>query len=124
MDAHRDIAKLIAGGRILMGGALAVAPGPASRGWIGRDAERAGAKVMTRGLGARDLALGAGVLSAIASEKPVRAWLAASALSDAADFMATLIAGDDLPRAARVSALAVAGTAAVACAAGAALADE
>ena len=69
--------------------------------------------MITRALGARDLALGLGVVIAIDRGAPVRGWLEASALSDAVDFLATLASswgagGDALPPAGRAAALVVA----------------
>ncbi len=68
--------------------------------WLGRDAGRPGTQVATRGLGARDLALGAGTLAA--SESALRPWVAASILGDVADLIATVKAGDSIPVAGRV----------------------
>ena len=86
----RDMAISQARGRMAFGAAFLVAPGTAARGWIGVDATRPGTRVITRALGARDLALGLGIVIAIDRGAPVRGWLEASALSDAVDFLATL----------------------------------
>jgi hypothetical protein len=55
-----------------------------------------------RGIGGRDLALGAGALWALWSGEPSRAWLYAGALSDAADAVAALAASRALPPARRL----------------------
>jgi hypothetical protein len=68
--------------------------------WLGRDARRAGTHVAARGLGARDIGLGAGALLAGRDALPV--WLAAAVLGDAADLAATVAAGDRLPLSGRV----------------------
>lgn len=111
----REIAIAQARGRIVVGVAFVLAPGLAGRTWVGRDARRASAKVLSRAFGVRDLALGLGVVIAIDRGAPVRGWLEGSALSDAVDFCATLLGGDTVPRATRPGVLALgAGSAAVA----------
>ena len=76
---------------------MIVAPAALTRGWIGEDADRPAVKVLTRALGARDLALGLGVAVAIDRGAPVRGWLEGGAFSDAIDLAATLLAGDAIP---------------------------
>ena len=93
----REVALLQARGRIGVGVAMLLAPALAARGWIGADAGRSEVKVITRGLGGRDLALGLGVAIALDRGAPVRGWLEASALADAGDFVATLLAGGSIP---------------------------
>jgi hypothetical protein len=111
----RDLAIAQARGRMAFGAAFLAAPGLAARAWVGDDARRPGAKVLCRALGARDLALGLGVVIAIDRGAPVRGWLEGSALADAFDFVATLVAGDALPPAGRRGVLGLAaGSAAVA----------
>jgi hypothetical protein len=97
----RDMAIAQARGRMAFGAAFLVAPGLAARGWVGADAMRPGTRVITRALGARDLALGLGVVIAIDRGAPVRGWLEASALSDGVDLLATLVGGRALPPAGR-----------------------
>ena len=92
-------ARLVAAGRIGFGVALIVAPGRVTSPWLGRDASRAGARVLSRGLGSRDLALGVGAL--VVSEDQLRLWMAAGIVADTADLAATLAAGDALPLAGR-----------------------
>jgi hypothetical protein len=94
------IARLVAAGRIGFGVGLVLAPGRLTAPWLGDDAGRLGTQVVTRGLGARDLALGAGALAVPESE--LRPWVAAAIVADAADLLATVAAGDSLPRAGRV----------------------
>jgi hypothetical protein len=111
----RDIAIAQARGRIAVGAAFVLAPGLAGRTWVGRDASRPSAKLLSRAFGVRDLALGLGVVIAIDRGAPVRGWLEGSALSDAVDFCASLLGGDVVPRATRPGVLALgAGSAAVA----------
>ena len=108
----RDIAIAQARGRIALGAGALLAPGLVGRTWIGRDAGRDAVKVLARAVGARDVALGLGIVIAIDRGAPVRGWLEGAALADAADFLATLLAGGALPRAARGGVLALAGASA------------
>jgi hypothetical protein len=115
------LVRALAASRILFGAAIIAAPHAAATVWIGpRRAARAEAAVLGRGLGARDIALGAATLGAFADGDPreIRAALAACVLSDGTDFLATLAARRDLPTApAAFSALAAAGSTAIALAA-------
>jgi hypothetical protein len=69
-------ARLVAAGRIGFGVALILTPRRVTSPWLGRDAGRAGTRVLSRGLGARDLALGLGALAV--SEDQLRPWIAGS----------------------------------------------
>ncbi len=89
---HRQLVRSLAAGRIAVGAALTIAPGFAGRSWIGPTASQPEVKVMTRAMGVRDLALGAGTLHAIESGEPAKTWVLLGAASDAVDFAATVIA--------------------------------
>jgi hypothetical protein len=104
-------ARLVAAGRVGFGVALILTPGRVTAPWLGRDAGGAGTRVVSRGLGARDLALGAGALAV--SEAQLRPWVAAAIVADTADLVATVAAGDSLPLAGRVLVGAVASAGAV-----------
>jgi hypothetical protein len=120
MDA-RDRALLHARGRIAVGAAFVPLPGLAGRMWISSDAARRPVKVLARAFGARDLALGLGVVIALDRGTPVRGWIEAGVLSDAIDTCASLLAGSSIPPAIRWPCIALgAGSAA----AGAALAPQ
>jgi hypothetical protein len=110
MDA-RMLARAVALGRLGLGAALLVAPGPMAAAWTGRDGLRPGARVIAAGLGARDVAQGAGTAWALAGAADPRPWLGAGALADAVDCLATLRARAALPTlpALGVSALAASG---------------
>jgi len=97
--------------RVGFGAAYLARPGPAGRGWIGRVARDPAAQVAMRGLGARDLALGAGGLWALGrgDEIAARRWLTGQALADGADVFSTLVARRRLPAAGFRFALAMAG---------------
>jgi len=103
--------RLVAAGRIGFGVALILVPERVTAPWLGRDAGRAGTRVVSRGLGARDLALGAGALAV--AEAQLRPWVAAAIVADAADLVSTVVAGDSLPLSGRVLVSAVASGGAV-----------
>jgi hypothetical protein len=108
MDA-RDLALAQARGRIAVGAAMLAAPGLAGKGWIGDDALRPAVKVIIRGFGARDMALGLGVVIALDRGAPVRGWLEGSALADVGDLVGTLLGGRSIPGLARKGIAALAG---------------
>lgn len=105
---ERMIATAIAGARVAMGVGFLVAPGRIGRGWIGDDADDAGTRVVLRALGVRDLVLGAGLLLALEHGRGARGWAEAGALADGVDAVATLAAGDRIPRRGRWTALTLA----------------
>ena len=80
-----------------VGASLLLAPRLIGPMWIGEGADRPVVKMMSRSLGARDLALGLGTAVALDRGRPVRGWLEGAALSDGADLVATLLAGDSIP---------------------------
>jgi len=94
----RDVARLIAGGRIAIGAGLLLAPRLATRPWIGADAGRPGAKVLARAMGARDLVIGAIALHTLGNAQVAPRWQKAGAAVDAVDLAATLAARRELPR--------------------------
>ena len=106
----RSLARQLAVGRVVIGGALAVAPALAARGWIGEVSSAPGAQALARGFGMRDVAIGAGTLAALGSEGNVRDWMLAGAAADAADLAATIIARRDLPWLGRFGIVALAAT--------------
>ncbi len=79
--------------RLGLGAALFVAPRLGARIWSGEGDGTATAIAM-RGLGARDAALGMGLLMALERGGSLRGWLEASALADASDAASTLFARD------------------------------
>ena len=117
----RDRALLHARLRIGVGAAFVLFPTLAGRMWIGSDAARRPVKVLARAFGARDLAIGLGVVIALDRGAPVRGWIEAGALSDAIDTCASLLAGSSIHPAIRWPAIAVGATSA---AAGAELANQ
>ena len=94
-------------GRVLFGGAMLAVPGRVTRAWVG--AEDAPAVVLARCLGGRDIVIGAGLALAAARGGDSRLWLAGGVLADTVDGIATLAAGDAIPRNGRIATTALAG---------------
>ncbi len=95
-----SLARALGLARIAFGLGLIAQPERLTTAWIGRDAKGAGAQVAVRGLGARDLVLGAG--AAISNGSDRQRWLAAGMVGDVADLTATLAAGRAIPMRGRV----------------------
>jgi hypothetical protein len=111
----RALALLLGVGRVAIGAVLVAEPRLVTARWLGpQEAGRRKNQVLARGLGARDVALGAGLVQALVREDAsVVPWLVAGAAADAGDLAGTLLAGDALPPAGRTATLALAGGAAV-----------
>jgi hypothetical protein len=106
----RILAGLISLSRLILGVAFIAEPKLMERAWIGKQARLPGAQLLTRAVGARDLALGLGGLQALTrKDGSARPWLASAAVCDAVDFGATWTAGRGIPRQARSGVLAIAG---------------
>ncbi len=116
----RDQARLLAIARIALGTTVMLAPGAARR-WIGPDAESPGARLLTRIVGGRDVALGLGALLSLNKGTTARGWLEAGAFADAVDTVATLLALRSIKGAGRYVSLVVS---AVGAGAGTALAPK
>ena len=87
-------------GRILIGSAFVAAPGKAGEGWVG-DAALADGGVIARAFGARDIALGVATILAEREGHGLAPLLAVGVMVDAVDCLATVAAGDRIPRGAR-----------------------
>jgi hypothetical protein len=109
-----DLIRAFALARIGYSAGLIARPARVGSAWIGADAERPAVETALRAVGIRDLALAAGALALAPEGERVRACLLATAASDCADVAATLVAGDAIPRRARVGTVAIAGAAALA----------
>lgn len=113
----------MAAGRVVLGLTALAWPSVPARPWVGAAADDVAARVFGRALGARDLALGLGALATLQGPAgqagSASAWVAAGALSDALDVVASLSAWRELPRVGRWLVAASAGGAAVAGGAGA-----
>jgi hypothetical protein len=84
--------RALAAGRIALGMGLLVAPDLAARSWFGRT--DAGLRLTLRSIGARGVALGAGLLLAAEDARP---WLLAGIGADVVDAAAATAAAGDLP---------------------------
>ena len=107
-----------------VGASLVVAPRLIGPMWIGDGADRPVVRMMSRALGARDLALGLGTAVALDRGTAVRGWLEGAALSDGGDLLGTLLAGDSIPRAKRRRVALLAAVSLVGCAVVARTIDE
>ena len=105
----RILAGLISLARFVFGVVFISHPKIMDEAWIGRQARLPGAQVLSRAVGARDLALGlGGVQATVRNDGSARQWLGAAALCDAVDFGATYAAGRKIPRGARTTVMALA----------------
>jgi len=95
---ERDLARLLAWGRIGIGAAGALMPSTLARLWTGRQQASFPTNMITRGLAVRDIALGAGILNSLDGDGRVRPWLMASAAADASDAAGTLGSWGELGR--------------------------
>ena len=108
----KELARLLGAARACFGAIALVAPGLATRVWTGPGSDTFGARVLARGLGARDLAIGMGTLVALEDDEAVSKWLQASAIADVGDVLGLLTSFGQLPRWRRWATLATAGGAA------------
>jgi hypothetical protein len=112
---HRSVARITAAGRVAIGAALLLAPQAVTRAWTGPTGALPGARLLGRGLGVRDLALGLGVIGALDRGDPrTRDWVRASAVADVGDALATVLAYRHLPKRSRFGVLLLASGAALA----------
>jgi hypothetical protein len=88
----RDLAMGLAGGRTAIGVVSLLAPGRLGRAMFGPDGDAGGMRLFLRVIGARDLALGLGVLAALDRGAPVHPWLRASAVVDGLDLAGSVVA--------------------------------
>jgi hypothetical protein len=91
-----SIAMSLARCRIAIGIAAANAPRVATRVMGGSRRSERVAPLFARMLGGRDIALGLGTVIALDRGKPVRGWLEGSALADAVDCVACVLAREDM----------------------------
>jgi hypothetical protein len=110
----RQIALALGAGRMVLGVTALVAPGLPLRPWVGDTTGDRPARLLARALGARDLALGMGVILADRHQAPVRGWVEAGGMADAGDAVITAAYARGLPRLGRWLVLAAATGGAVA----------
>jgi hypothetical protein len=112
-NAHAAVtlARLAGVTRLCFGTAFIVAPRASARPWVGAGADSAGAQVLTRSMGIRDLLLGVGLLQALnqGDHRAAARWLSYGAAAGAIDAGATLAAYPSLPPAGRAFLLFITG---------------
>jgi hypothetical protein len=105
---------LYAIGRITFGAASLTAPALTGRTLAGPGGALPDAQAFLRGMGAREIGLGLGLLSAIRTGGPTRRWVVAGLMADAGDIAGIAGAWRHMPRVNRFLGLGTAGAAAVA----------
>ena len=103
-----SLAIAFGAGRALVGVALLAAPAPIARSWVGADGTPATVLSPLAGRPGPRASAPASPSAAARGGDP-RAWLAGGVLADTVDGIATLAAGDDIPRNGRVATTALAG---------------
>ncbi|MBW3593967.1 MAG: hypothetical protein KY391_00190 [Actinobacteria bacterium] len=88
--SDEDLARGFGWLRLLLGLALFLFPGLTTKTWTGENPDDAPTNLAVRGMGVRDMAIGAGLLTAMERGAPVRGWLEAGAMVDAGDALGTL----------------------------------
>lgn len=111
MTDDRELARNLALGRVAFGAAMVLLPGAMAKRWVGPDGGHAGTKVITRGFGARDIALGMATLDALDDGRPVAQLIELGVLCDAVDAGAALFAGRTVPWSRRLLTVILAGAA-------------
>lgn len=107
--APREVARVLAVGRIAIGAGLLVAPRLSLGMWIGRDAARTAMAPVARALGVREVVLGGMLLHTLDRPQVGARWLRTLAACEGVDLAATLIAGRALPAPGRALVVAMAG---------------
>lgn len=93
----RDVARVLAAGRIAIGAMLLAAPRLSLGMWIGRSAASPSVGPVGRALGAREVLLGAMALHTLDRPQVAARWLRMLAACDAVDLGATIAARRALP---------------------------
>ena len=109
MPASRTVAAAVLGLRIAYGVGLIAAPARLTRTWLGPAGASGPTQVGVRGLGAREVLLHIGALTAALRGAPLRPWLAASIAGDLTDIASTGAARSELPDGSPLATLVVAG---------------
>lgn len=87
-SGHSPLRKIVGFSRLALGILLFVNPGFAARTWLGADGANPGVELLFRSIGARDVALGAGLLAAPAGDTT---WARAGTAADIGDTAASLL---------------------------------
>ena len=93
----RSLTRNMAVARLVLGAGLALTPRLITAPWLGKGAFGPAATVLARSMGARDAAIGGGLLASLGRGGSTRGWLTAGLASDITDLAATLAAKDELP---------------------------
>ena len=91
-----QVARMLGAVRAGLGVAMFVAPRRVARSWTGANDEGVPTTLALRGMAARDIALGLGLVKAVDSGASTRGWLEAGAMSDAGDAVATLFSWKEM----------------------------
>ena len=110
---EREVARIMGAMRVGFGVAMFVAPNKVAKSWTGDRTVSLPSTLALRGMAARDIAIGLGLVKAVELGTPTRGWLEAGAFSDAGDAVATLMAWRELGGVRRLFWLAVEAGAAV-----------
>ena len=97
--SDEDLARALGWLRVAAGAVLFFMPRLGTRLWTGEDAQDAPTELAVRGFGARDMAIGIGLVTALERGAPVRGWLEAGAMVDAGDALGTVASWRGLGRA-------------------------
>ena len=89
--SDEDLARGLGWLRLLAGVVLFFMPRVATRAWTGEESRDAPTDLAVRAMGVRDVAIGAGLVTALERGAPVRGWLEAGAMVDAGDAFGTLV---------------------------------
>ena len=93
---EKDLAVALARGRIAFGVVSLLAPGVVARTMTDGGPSEGGTRLFVRMIGARDLGVGLGLQVALDRDAPTRGWLEASAVIDAIDAAACVLARQHL----------------------------
>ena len=110
----RDVARILAAGRVAIGAGLLAAPRLSLGMWIGRDAAAGSVAPVGRALGVREVVLGSIALHTLDHPQVGPRWVRTLAACDAVDLVAALAARRALPALGNALVVAMAGTAAAA----------
>ncbi|SEH53535.1 hypothetical protein SAMN04489835_1115 [Mycolicibacterium rutilum] len=95
MSVDRTRARRVVGwARVGLGAVLFATPRVAARAWLGPDGDNAGVGLLFRSIGARDVALGAGLLAAPSGDT---SWSRAGVVADLGDVAGSLVALGPVP---------------------------
>jgi len=96
--SDEDLVRAFGWLRLILGLGLFLFPRLSTKTWTGEHPEDAPRNLAVRGMGVRDMAIGAGLVTALERGAPVRGWLEAGAMVDAGDAFGTLFSWRGLGR--------------------------